>query len=179
MEFFLTNKGKRERRWEIPVIIVLVFFGVVCIFANAEEGLPEKDYMQVVIGLLLAAACLIPGINLLRGRIQRRRAVKIARQLAYTDENIISFRQLANILHTEHPETIIDHGIGKGYLRNMELNFSRKTLELHRPMVERDMVQLTCSACGAKLVLERGTVGTCEYCDSPITDEQTAAALLL
>ena len=89
----------------------------------------------------------------------------MAEALLPMEEERLTFEQLQGALSSDKALGQLKALIGKGYLQNLQIDSTARTVALYVP--EGSFTQWVCPGCGAKNRVRRGSPMRCRYCDQP------------
>ena len=161
---YLTAKAVTRKKASVPIVLVCGIFAAATVSATWTM-FSEGKTLSGVMGILLFAALLVPIVRILRHAYCRACAHRMAEALLPMEEERLTFEQLQSALSSDKALGQLKALIGKGYLQNLQIDSTARTVALYVP--EGSFTQWVCPGCGAKNRVCRGSPMRCRYCDQP------------
>lgn len=171
MEHFLTRRARPFWLLQmvegvlIPPLLVWLAAGVYVFFDTYIHELSFSILIAYIVlfALPLAVLCLI-----LRARLRRRNARKIAAALARETQDVIPWTQLDEHADVRDAKRMVEKLWTKGYLRNIEPDFEKLTLQREAaegdPAARAALQARKCAMCGAPLEKRSWGDWACRHC---------------
>ena len=134
MDYFLTEKAKTRRKWELPAMGLSAMFSAAGVEAFVEEAVEGTlDYVGVVAYLVVIGAFAAPLVLVLLRWARRARARGMANALERRPEASLPFAELDKLLKVKNAPEKLQKLISKGYLQRLRPDWNGLTLWLERP----------------------------------------------
>lgn len=175
MDEFLTPKAK-NRIWEIPVMVILLFIASVGLGVTMEDLAGGEEAVGIGVDFFLLFLLLFPVYRIIRRRLQVREAGKLAKTLRAIAGDRISLAKLGEMSGVRGelgPK--IRNLMDKKFLQGLEFRPGEDLVRMtsaeriRRKMEEESLTRVVeCRSCGAKKIVKRGERTKCDYCGSPL-----------
>ena len=128
MDWYLTDKARKRRAWEIPAAGVSLLFGIVAVHACITDP-PEGDpFITLLAALVVIGLFLWPFFAVFKTWVRRYAAKRLALRFARSVESQIPFCSF-----TIRERKWIRVLLAKGFLRNVYYSEVKEQVELDRP----------------------------------------------
>ena len=170
MNQFLTEKATKKRIWEIPVIIVCLFFLIIWITILVDQ-FRDKDISLAIASVLFGAINIFVIYRILTHRLLQLKAQRFAGALSDCPKESLSLDDFGDLVAEKNVEKTLFLLQNGGYLRNVSCNRATHVLSLNaidQRVANAEYVMVECPNCGAKSRVLKGRIGRCPYCDQEL-----------
>ena len=128
---YLTDLALQKRTWHIPVGILSAFVSAVAIQVWVEDPPAGQDFfIWLFAHITVLALMALPLYFILRWRLRRRQAVRIADKLAGLRQRVIPLSELSRVLGISRADAKIADLKQKGFLQRIEIEDGSLVLDI-------------------------------------------------